>query len=145
MHWNPFALNTHFFVSNAVYVFALVLMLIGISRKVDTAVSFCAAWMLVVACLLYRVWSVCVAFPVDLNNVLVGILCAAPLQFLIPPLVLSMLVSCVHLLRNYYKKKVRIWYVVLNVAVLVMGIAATVLTVLLILKLDFSIVDGRWP
>lgn len=144
MHWNPFAHDPHFLVSNIIYALALVLLLTGVSRKTDAVVSFCSAWMLIVACLLYRVASVCIAFPIGLDGVLVGILGAAPLQLLVPPTALSVLVCGARMIRNY-RQGDSLRSVIVNASLLVVGLAAVLLTAFFILELDFSVVGDRWP
>ena len=141
MHWSPFVHNPHFFISNVAYIVALALLVLGAFRQKDAAIFVCGAWMLVTICLIFRVWSVCAAFPPNAEHELICVLCAAPPQLLIPPFLLSFLVSSAHLARNYRGTASR-GYLISWSVLLVCCITTGLIIIFSFRDLDFSHVNG---
>jgi hypothetical protein len=144
MYWNPLARDMHFLLSNIGYVFALILLLGCFFKRGKAEIYFCCAWMIVVASLLHRVWSICNAYPDGLSQEVIYILCAAPVQILLPPLVLTLLFCCFGLVCDY-RNGAKLWGVMARLLLLAVAFACVLIPVLLILEFDFSSMKGRWP
>jgi hypothetical protein len=144
MYWNPLARDMHFLVSNIGYIFALILLIVCLFKRGKTEFYICCAWMIVVASLLHRVGSVCNAYPVGLSNEVSFILCAAPVQILLPPLVLTFLICCFGVVRDF-RNGAKLWGVMVMFLILAVAFACVLIPVLLILDFDFSSMKGRWP
>lgn len=142
---NPFGTSCQYLYSNVAYVFALAILLTGLTKKIDIAVSFCTAWLLIVACLAYRILTVCVFYPPGLEDCVRGIMIATPVQIMTFPLLLSMIICCVRAVRRYRKKNLSIWFLILNAALLVIGLVPVLILIVLAINCDFSAVGTRWP